>query len=152
MMVSVQDANAQDANDAEVDGSMTPWLIGGLLMVVGVVLVGLFLWQRESDDVKLGPELNGSEADAVVVVDPIENMRGDHVDELIDRVLEVDGVATAVYSPSPVVQGIVPDAPTLSYGEDLVVLTFDEGVDADEVLERVRKVPGAGVARITVEG
>lgn len=126
---------------------MNPWLIAGLVavpLVAAVAVIFMLLFARSSSsEVDLGnvtvEEIDG---DIVAVLEPVEVLVDAELDATIAAVEAVDGVASVVYSPSPVVQGIVPDAPTLAYGEDLLFVTLDDGAVEADVIEEINAVRG----------
>ena len=126
---------------------MNPWLLVALIAVPVIaataVIFALLFARGSSADVELGDiAIEEIDGDLVVELDVVEAMADAALDATIAEVEAVDGVASVVFSPSPVVQGIVPDAPKLAYGEDLLFVTLDEGVVEADVIDEINAVRG----------
>lgn len=129
------------------DGGVNLRLLAGLVaipVVAAALIFGAMQW-RQSNEMVQGPVVvDGKviDSDLVLRLDPVVAMSDENYAETIAAVEAVDGVASVVFSPSPIVQGIVPDAPTLSYGDDLLLVTIDESATKAEVSSDISGLQG----------
>lgn len=146
--VNVQDEvqPSEPVVDAQ-DGGVNLRLLAGLVaipVVAAALIFGAMQW-RQSNEMVQGPVVvDGKviDSDLVLRLDPVVAMSDENYAETIAAVEAVDGVASVVFSPSPIVQGIVPDAPTLSYGDDLLLVTIDESATKAEVSSDISGLQG----------